>query len=201
MKRKNNQHSASMSMMRLHTAVLTFLFLDVFMIIPILAHPFQSLYIYILGLPIIIMNIWAVLILAMPRILHPHYALFRGIFGIVASLGCVIVQQKFAHQIMGDYVLIYTVSSFLLYGVLFFCYIKRRGLNFRSNHFKGGRKSDSKYTLISTFTGIGYLVANLSLGFINQQWMYIVLIMIYFMLAVTLFHFIMELPRYLKLKK
>lgn len=54
---------------------------------------------------------------------------------------------------------------------------------------------------MTTFTGAGYLIANLSLGFATQQFVATVLMCVYSMLAFVLFHFIMELHRYYWLNK
>ncbi|BCD03111.1 hypothetical protein BC30052_0166 [Bacillus cereus] len=51
------------------------------------------------------------------------------------------------------------------------------------------------------FVGLGQLIANISLGFATQQMVAIVLMCVYSMLSLILFHFIMELHRYYYLRK
>ncbi|WP_340399512.1 hypothetical protein [Paenibacillus sp. FSL H8-0079] len=79
---------------RLSAGILVLFFLNVFLLIPVFSVPFQSLYTYILLPPLAFMNIWAIALIAAPRRLQLNYVLFRGVFGIVCSVGFMVIIQK-----------------------------------------------------------------------------------------------------------
>lgn len=109
---------------RLSAGILVLFFLNVFLLIPVFSVPFQSLYAYILVPPLGFMNIWAIALIAALRRLQLNYVLFRGVFGIVCSVGFMVIVQKFAYGTLGLSTPWYGIGSFVVYGFALFQYMK-----------------------------------------------------------------------------
>lgn len=183
---------------RFSAGTLVLFFLNVFFLIPIFSVPFQLLYASIL-LPILaIMNVWAIALIIAPRRLQLNYVLFRGVFGVVSSLGFIIMIQKFAYGMLGLTTPWYAISSFTLYGLALFQYSKFhvRKLQQSLHGKKSGEGTPIPITTLPLLTGVGYILANISLAFVTQHMVVVVLICVYSMLAFVVFHFIMDLHRY-----
>ncbi|AXO91107.1 hypothetical protein J8Y17_00980 [Bacillus cereus] len=174
---------------------------DIFVLAPAFANPFRLLYVYIVAPPIIFLNLWAIWIIINPRKRQLQYTLFRGVFGIVCSVGLLVIAQKFAYEMLELQTPIYFIFSFGLYSFALYHYYK--------NHIKKLQEPRKKSKLSKgmggigavAFVGLGQLIANISLGFATQQMVAIVLMCVYSMLSLILFHFIMELHRYYYLRK
>lgn len=192
---------------RSNVIILVLLLLDLFLTIPLIGNPYIAVYVYVLMPPIVLINIWALVLVIMPRKLQLNYVLFRGVFGLVCSIGFMIMTQKFAYGMLGLDTPWYFISSFAAYGIALYCYIKYHLAKFKNpSTYKKEPKVKKKHkreavVTMTTFTGAGYLIANLSLGFATQQFVATVLMCVYSMLAFVLFHFIMELHRYYWLHK
>ena len=147
------------------------------------------------------MNVWALALIIAPRKLQLNYLLFRGVFGIVCSLGFMIVIQKFAYTGLKLTTPWYAVGSFAVYGLTLYQYARLhlRKLAVPRKESQGG--SDLSMKVLTGVTGFGYLLANLSLMFVSENTVTIVLICVYAMLAMVIFHFIMELHRYYWMKR
>ncbi|MDA1757668.1 hypothetical protein PDK30_22445 [Bacillus cereus] len=174
---------------------------DIFVLAPAFVNPFRLLYVYIVAPPIIFLNLWAIWIIINPRKRQLQYTLFRGVFGIVCSVGLLVIAQKFAYEMLELQTPIYFIFSFGLYSFALYHYYK--------NHIKKLQEPRKKSKLSKgmggigavAFVGLGQLIANISLGFATQQMVAIVLMCVYSMLSLILFHFIMELHRYYYLRK
>ncbi|MEK4113748.1 hypothetical protein ABIC86_005429 [Paenibacillus sp. DS2363] len=188
---------------RLSAGILVLFFLNVFLLIPVFSVPFQSLYAYILLPPLAFMNIWAIALIAAPRRLQLNYVLFRGVFGIVCSVGFMAIIQKFAYGILGLSTPWYVIGSFVVYGFALFQYVKfhLRKLRQPPQRKKGDKSPGVPVATITMITGGAYLLANISLAFVTQQTVAVVLMCVYIMLAFVVFHFIMDLHRYYWLRQ
>ncbi|MCG7385688.1 hypothetical protein [Paenibacillus sp. ACRRY] len=188
---------------RFSAGTLVLFFLNVFLLIPVFSVPFQSLYAYILLPPLAVMNVWAVALIAAPRRLQLNYVLFRGVFGIVCSLGFMIIVQKFAYGMLGLTTPWYAIGSFAVYGFALYQYARfhLRKLQQSPHRPKAGAGSRMPVATLTMLTGAGYLVANLSLAFVTQQTVAVVLMCVYIMLAFVVFHFIMDMHRYYWLRR
>ncbi|WP_413407145.1 hypothetical protein [Paenibacillus amylolyticus] len=188
---------------RLSAGILVLFFLNVFLLIPVFSVPFQSLYTYILLPPLGFMNTWAIALIAAPRRLQLNYVLFRGVFGIVCSVGFMVIIQKFAYGILGLSTPWYAIGSFVVYGFAVFQYVKfrLRKLQQPPQRKKGDKSTDVPGATITMITGGAYLLANISLAFVTQQTVAVVLMCVYIMLAFVVFHFIMDLHRYYWLRQ
>ncbi|MCC2497362.1 hypothetical protein LKM14_29060, partial [Bacillus cereus] len=60
---------------------------DIFVLLPAFANPVQPIYMYIIVPPVAFFNVWAIWIVINPRKRQLQYTLFRGVFGIVCSVG------------------------------------------------------------------------------------------------------------------
>ncbi|MGM1021810.1 MAG: hypothetical protein ACQEXV_14945 [Bacillota bacterium] len=203
---EKNMKMYPVNSIRSNVIILVLLLLDLFLIIPLVGNPYIAVYVYVLMPPIVIINIWALVLVIMPRKLQLNYILFRGVFGLVCSIGFMIMTQKFAYGMLGLDTPWYFIGSFVVYGVALYYYIKYDLAKFKdpSNKKKPKVKKKNKresVVTITTFTGAGYLIANLSIGFATQQLVATVLMSVYSMLAFVLFHFIMELHCYYWLNK
>lgn len=182
---------------RLNAGILVLFFLNLFLVIPVLGVPYQPIYAYILFPPLAVMNIWAFALMAAPRKFQLNYVLFRGVFGIVSSLGFVIVTQKFAYTGLDFKTPMYAIGSFAAYGFALYHYIKSHLRKLKSPPHKTRKQERRTPRLsIAALTGGGYLAANLSLMFITEKTVTIVLMCIYIILTFVMFHFILELHRY-----
>lgn len=197
--------SQSPSQIRLHAATLVLFFLNVFVLIPILAEPTEKLYRYLLFPPLLVMNIWALQLILFPVSLQQSYILFRGVFGVVCSLSLLIIIQLFAYSMLNLDTPLFALGTLLVYGIALYDYLKRHRKKVHkqaSTAWRRKQKNNNRTTLgwsgpVTSLVGIGYLVANVTLGFVTQQFVVVVLILIYGMLSYTVFHFVLEFERYL----
>lgn len=188
---------------RLSVGTLVLFFLNVFLLIPVFSVPFQSMYAYILVPPLVFMNIWAIALIAAPRRLQLNYVLFRGVFGIVCSVGFMVIIQKFAYGTLALTTPWYVIGSFAVYGFALFQYVKFRLRKLRQppQRKKGDKSPGMPVATLTMITGGAYLLANISLAFVTQQTVAVVLMCVYIMLAFVVFHFIMDLHRYYWLRQ
>lgn len=188
---------------RFSAGTLVLFFLNVFLLIPVFSVPVQLMYAYILLPPLAVMNVWALALIVAPRRLQLNYVLFRGVFGIVCSLGFMIIIQKFAYGMLGLTTPWYAIGSFVVYGFALYQYAKfhihkLKQLPYSHKADKGSRMPVATLTLL---TGAGYLLANISLAFVTEQTVAVVLMSVYIMLAFVVFHFIMDVHRYYWLRR
>lgn len=186
---------------RLNAGILVLFFLNLFLIIPVMSVPYKPIYAYILFPPLAVMNVWAMALIAAPRKLQLNYVLFRGVFGIVCSLGFMVVTQKFAYEGLGFDAPWYALGSFAAYGFALYQYIRTHIRKLKSPRNKREEGSRISMVTLTALTGLGYLLANLSLMFVSEDTVAIVLMCVYSMLAFVMFHFILELHRYYWLKQ
>ncbi len=64
------------------------------------------------------LNVWAIWIVINPRKQQLQYTLFRGVFGIVCSVGLLVITQKFAYGMLG----LQTPIYFVFQWVCIFCF-------------------------------------------------------------------------------
>lgn len=188
---------------RFSAGTLVLFFLNVFLLIPVFSVPFQPLYAYLLLPPLVVMNVWAIALIVAPRRLQLNYVLFRGVFGIVCSLGFMIIIQKFAYGMLGLTTPWYAIGSFVVYGFAFFQYAKVHinRLKQSPNRQKSDKGARMPVATLTMLTGGGYLLANISLAFVTEQTVAVVLMSVYIMLAFVVFHFIMDIHRYYWLRR
>ncbi|MDZ4637678.1 hypothetical protein ORM80_23895, partial [Bacillus cereus] len=130
-----------------------------------------------------------------------QYTLFRGVFGIVCSVGLLVITQKFAYGMLGLQTPIYFVFSVSLYIFALNYYYKNHIKKLQETTKKSkSSKKNSGFGVVA-FVGLGQLIANISLGFATQKMVAIVFMCVYSILSFILFHFIMELHRYYYLRK
>lgn len=186
---------------RLNAAILVLFFLNLFLVIPVLSVPYEPLYAYILLPPLVVMNVWALALIAAPQKLQLNYILFRGVFGIVCSVGFMVITQKFAYSGLKLTTPLYAAGSFAAYGFALYQYARShiRKLESPRKHSQG--RSGMSIMTLTVLTGLGYLLANLSLMFVSEETVTIVLMCVYALLAFVMFHFILELHRYYWLKR
>ncbi|WP_082967254.1 hypothetical protein [Paenibacillus oryzae] len=201
--------SQSPGSIRFHAAMLVLFFLNVFVLVPVLAAPAEKLYMALLFPPLIVMNLWALLLILLPAALQRSYILFRGIFGVVCSLSLLIVMQKFAYSMLELNTPFFALGTLLAYGIALYDYIKRNRKKkgkqtapvFLQKSKKDARTKSEWSKPVAAFAGLGYLASNVTLGFVTQQFVVVVLILIYGMLSYTVFHFMMELRRYISISR
>lgn len=189
------------SSIRLNAGILVFFYLNLFLLIPVFSVPYIPLYAWILLPPLLIMNIWALALMIAPGKLQLNYLLFRGVFGIVCSVGFMIVIQKFAYTGLRLTTPCYAVGSFAVYGLILYQYARLHIRKLVAPRKKNQGDSDLSMKVLTGMMGFGYLLANLSLMFVSKNTISIVLICVYAMLALVMFHFIMELHRYYWMKR
>jgi hypothetical protein len=149
------------------------------------------------------MNVWAIALIVAPRRLQLNYVLFRGVFGIVCSLGFMIIIQKFAYGMLGLTTPWYAMGSFVVYGFALYQYMKFHIYKLKQSPYsqKSDRGSRMPVATLTMLTGGGYLLANISLAFVTEHTVAVVLMSVYIMLAFVVFHFMMDVHRYYWLRR
>ncbi|UVI28827.1 hypothetical protein [Paenibacillus spongiae] len=186
---------------RLNAAVLVLFFLNLFLVIPVLSVPYVPLYAYLLIPALIVMNVWALALIIAPRKLQLNYVLFRGVFGLVCSAGFMIVTQKLAYSGLRLTTPWYALVSFTAYGFALYHYARSHIRKLESPPKQRQDRTGMPMVSLTALTGLGYLLANLSLMFVSEETVTIILMCVYTMLAFIMFHFILELHRYYWLKR
>lgn len=186
---------------RLNVSILVMFFLNLFIAIPVFSVPYESFYAYVLLPPLAIMNLWALALIIAPKKLQLNYVLFRGVFGIVCSMGFLIVTQKFAYSVLQLNTPWYGIGSFAAYGFALYSYIRSHVQKLKKPRDERQKRSGMSIVSLTVVTGLGYLLANLSLMFVNGETVTIVLMCVYAMLAFIVFHFILEIHRYYWLRR
>ena len=114
---------------------------DIFVLAPAFANPFRLLYVYIVAPPIIFLNLWAIWIIINPRKRQLQYTLFRGVFGIVCSVGLLVIAQKFAYEMLElqtpIYFIFHLVYIVLLCIIIIKIILKTSGTKKKSKSSKG----------------------------------------------------------------
>ncbi|CAI6084302.1 hypothetical protein PAECIP112173_04242 [Paenibacillus sp. JJ-100] len=188
---------------RLSAGTLVLFFLNVFVLVPVFSVPYQPLYAYLLLPLLAVMNLWAIALIAAPRRLQLNYVLFRGVFGLVSSAAFMIVIQKFAYGTLGLTTPWYAIGSLAVYAFALIQYVRYRLQKLKQppQRQKGNKSSGMPVALLTTITGGAYLLANISLAFVTQQTVTVVLICVYIMLTFVVFHFVMDFHQYYWLRR
>lgn len=186
---------------RLNAGILVFFYLNLFLLIPVFSVPYEPLYAWILLPPLVLMNLWALALMIAPGRLQLNYLLFRGVFGIICSVGFLIVIQKFAYTGLKLMTPWYAVGSFAVYGFILYLYARLHIRKLVAPRKNNQDNPDLSMKVLTVMTGVGYLLANLSLMFVSEQTVTIVLMCVYAMLVLVMLHFIMELHRYYWMKR
>lgn len=133
-----------------------------------------------------------------PRKLQLNYVLFRGVFGMVCSLSFIVVIQKFAYGTLGLTTPWYAIGSFVVYAFALIQYVRFRLQKLKQppQRNKADNSSGMPIATLTAITGGAYLLANISLAFVTQQTVAVVLMCVYIMLSFVVFHFVMDLHRY-----
>lgn len=121
---------------------------DIFVLLPAFANPVQPIYMYIIVPPVAFLNVWAIWIVINPRKRQLQYTLFRGVFGIVCSVGLLVITQKFAYGMLGLQTPIYFVFSVGLYIFALNQYYKN---HIRKLQGSIKKSKSSKKTLVSEY--------------------------------------------------
>ncbi|ENQ3108409.1 hypothetical protein ACEOWJ_004555 [Bacillus cereus] len=176
---------------------------DMFILLPAFANPFQLLYIYIVVPPVVFLNLWGIWIIINPRKRQLQYTLFRGVFGIICSVGSLVITQKFAYEVLQLQTPIYFIFSVGLYVFALYHYSKNHIKKLQEPIKKSNvwKKETGSVKVAAFAVGFGQLVANIILSSITQQMGAIIFMCVCTMFSFILFHFIMELHRYYYLRK
>jgi hypothetical protein len=175
--------------------------MDILIVLPALGNPFQPLYVYILVPPIALLNFWGIWIIINSRKCQVQYTLFRGIFGIVYSIGLLVIAQKFAYTMLKLQTPLYLIFSFSLYVFALYHYYQKHVKKLCEQKKKSTSSSRIGVVGVASIAGVGQIIGNILIGSASQQTMAIVLMSICSMLSFMAFHFIMELHRYYYLRQ
>ncbi|GGE59641.1 hypothetical protein [Priestia taiwanensis] len=186
---------------RFNVLALVLVIADFFILLPSTSSPFQPIYVYILAPPIAFLNLWAIWISINPKKRQVQYTLFRGVFGIVCSLGLLIIAQKFAYGMLKLQTPLYFIFSFSSYSFALYYYYRSHIKKLQEPKKKSKSSTGIGAVGVASFVGLGQIVGNISIGFASQQMVAIVLMSFYSLFALALLHFIMELHRYYYLKQ
>ncbi|MFI8705780.1 hypothetical protein ACIGHG_01635 [Bacillus sp. NPDC077411] len=188
---------------RAEVITLVLVLADTLILLPAFANPFRLLYVYIVAPPIIFLNLWGIWIIINPRKRQLQYILFRGVFGIICSVGLLIITQKFAYEVLQLQTPIYFIFSFGLYSFALYHYSKSHIKKLQEPIKKSSvwKKETGSVKIAAFAAGFGQLVANIILSIATQQMGAIVFMCACTMFSFILFHFIMELHRYYYLRK
>ncbi len=121
---------------------------DIFVLLPAFANPVQPIYMYIIVPPVAFLNVWAIWIVINPRKRQLQYTLFRGVFGIVCSVGLLVITQKVCIwnvKITNSHLFCFSVG---LYIFALHYYYKNHIKNFRD---QSKNQNHRKKTLVSEY--------------------------------------------------
>ncbi|WP_210091122.1 hypothetical protein [Paenibacillus turicensis] len=111
--------------------------------------------------------------------------------------------QLFAYSMLNLDTPLFAIGTLFAYGFALYDYLKRnrKKAKRQTNTLWRKQKNNNRSSLgwsrsVASLVGLGYLVANVTLGFVTQQFVVVVLILSYGMLSYTVFHFVLELERY-----
>ncbi|WP_142255386.1 hypothetical protein [Bacillus sinesaloumensis] len=187
--------------------VLVFLLPAMFVLIPVLAPPFEMVYAIVVLPPFFIMMVATVWY----RITSRHdgkryqnttFFLLKGVYGCVDSLGCLIIIQKFAYGMLGIQSIWFFVLSVLGYFVVLYLFFKDQIKKIYTPKKKEKKRPKKGLRIsVSMFPALGYLVGTWSLRFVSDNTMVIVIISMYFMMSYIMLYHMLELHRYYLIKK
>ncbi|MFS0864992.1 hypothetical protein [Fredinandcohnia sp. 179-A 10B2 NHS] len=192
--------------------VVVFLLPAMFVLIPIFAPPFELLYAVLVLPPFFVMAIVAVWYMIISRKDGKKYQnitffLIKGLYGVVGSIGCFFIIQKFAYNMLGLTSPLFFLLSFSGYGVVLYFFFKDQIMTVyedKSKRDKKNKKASGTRVIkktASTFAFLGYLAGTMSLRIISDNTMYIIMIGLYFMISYIFFYHMLELHRYFLIKK
>lgn len=189
--------------------LLVFLLPAMFVLIPIFAPPFEMLYAVLVLPPFIAMAIVAVWYRYSSRNDRKNYQnstffLIKGLYGVVASVGSIVIMQKLAYGILGIRSPLFFILSSLGYGIVLYFYFRdqiKKVYAEKSKKNKKKRGSKVVSATVSTFSFLGYLVATMSLRFVSDNTVAIVLICGYIMISYIAMYHMFELHRYYLIRR
>ncbi|WP_242221283.1 hypothetical protein [Bacillus cereus group sp. BfR-BA-01380] len=188
---------------RFHVIVLVLVGADMLVLLPALANSFRLLYVYVVAPPIIFLNLWAIWIAINPRKRQLQYTLFRGVYGIICSVGLLVITQKFAYEVLQLQTPIYFIFSVGLYGFALYHFYKNHIKKLQEPRKKSNvwKKETGSVKVAVFVVGLGQLVANIILSIATQQMGAIVFMCACTGFSFALFYMIMDLHRYYYLRK
>ena len=176
------------------------------LILPIYIDPFIPLFKYLLWPPIILLNIWAIVIFLFPYRLQIQSYLFIGCYGLLVSAGLVIASIKIVYYSMGVQSIYYPVVTIagylLLLVVLARIHVKSlyAGGYYRAN--QKPVKMNRQAAIISLFTGAGIVIGQvLVAGKAEYNQTLAVLSGLYLVLAVCMLLMASNLHKYVLMLK
>ncbi|SFI90648.1 MULTISPECIES: hypothetical protein [unclassified Bacillus (in: firmicutes)] len=188
---------------RFHVIVLVLVGADMFVLLPALANSFRLLYVYVVAPPIIFLNLWAIWIAINPRKRQLQYTLFRGVYGIICSVGLLVITQKFAYEVLQLQTPIYFIFSVGLYVFALYHFYKNHIKKLQEPRKKSNvwKKETGSVKVAAFVVGFGQLIANIILSIATQQMGAIVFMCACTVFSFALFYMIMDLHRYYYLRK
>ena len=175
---------------------------DIFILLPAFANPFRLLYVYIVTPPVVFLNLWAIWIAINPRKRQLQYTLFRGVFGIICSVGLMVITQKYAYEVLQLQTPIYFIFSFGLYGFALYHFYKNHIEKLQEPRKKSkSSKGTGGVKVAAIAAGLGQLIANIILSIATQQMGAIVFMCVCTVASFIFFYMIIELHKYYYLRK
>lgn len=145
---------------------------------------------------------WAIWIIINPRKRQLQYTLFRGVYGIVCSVGLLVITQKYAYEVLELQTPIYFIFSVGLYIFALYYFYKNHIKKLQEPIKKSKSSKGTGSVKVAAFAaGLGQLIANIILSIATQQMGAVVFMCACTTFSFALFYVIMELHRYYYLRK
>ncbi|MDL4842644.1 hypothetical protein [Aquibacillus rhizosphaerae] len=178
--------------------------LDIMGLIPIISEPFSSAYFWPAVIPIVIINLWAILYIVAPFKYEKSYYLFFGVFGVVNTYIYFLVIQKFLYIHIGvDGSLFFIVGLVLFISLLLFLQLfNLKMLYSKSDMKKDKNGSKINVSLITVASSGGYIIAQIIMPiFVTDSLKIIILIIALSLLSILTAYFSIFLQKYFYIGK
>lgn len=181
-------------------SLLTFLVLDLIVLLPMISDPFIKGLLMLIAPFIIFINIWAILL-----VIRNAYStqletvLFLGILGFITAISLLILSQKIAYFVVGMKSLLFFVICLIIYivTVIYFIFYCNKVLSKESKKKKSTRQFS--WPLLYTTPAIGYIVYH---SFIKKSgYLHHVMILVFYLLGMLFIYISVKfLHKYLFIK-
>ena len=170
--------------------------------IPILGAPFSFIYFMAAIVPVVILQIWALLYLFAPYKFEKSYYLFFGVYGVVNTYVYFLASQKLLYYNVGAVGKVpFIIGLFLFIGLLLTInWLNIKALYSGTYHKMQQMKSINVRYL--SFAGIGYVIAQLILTFVySESAKMMIFILLLSLLSLFTAYFTVYIHRYYYISK
>lgn len=146
------------------------LFLDFIGMMPIISVPFSMPYFLATGIPVLLINLWAIPFVVNPEKYEQPYYLFIGVYGIVNTYVYYVAIQKMLYlnlDVQGT--LPFMVGAILLIGLLIFVNWLNLKALYSGTYYRLQNSKKGNIGLIAGIPGLSYVIGQFLLTFFTSD--------------------------------